>query len=298
MRSRAWCFTLNNYTDLELAAFLGTTCRYIIVGFEIAPDTSTPHLQGYIYFKNAKSLTSLKNICSRSHWESAHGTPQENRTYCSKSGNFKEVGELPKKGARTDLVSAAQDMSAGISTSSLISTYGDIFLNSYKKVQHISKILTHEKNTKSLRIQFPADSLRSWQQRALKKLLKQNDRRVLWIHDNGNTGKTYLAKVLVLHHNAIYFNNSKSSDISFAYDNQPIVIFDFARCTEEYINYGTIETLKNGILFSSKYESSQKLFHSPKIIIFSNFVPDKAKLSADRWNCYTIDNEMKLIKQN
>jgi hypothetical protein len=37
------------------------------------------------------------------HIEAAKGTPQENRQYCSKDGNWEEQGDIPQQGKRRDL---------------------------------------------------------------------------------------------------------------------------------------------------------------------------------------------------
>nr|WAE42265.1 MAG: replication associated protein [Cressdnaviricota sp.] len=101
---RPWLFTLNNYTDEEVQYIKSIQCVYLIFGYELAPTTNTPHLQGYIYFKSAISFSTAKKRLPRSHVLNANGTPQENKTYCSKSGNFYEVGTLPSPGKRNDIL--------------------------------------------------------------------------------------------------------------------------------------------------------------------------------------------------
>ena len=69
------------------------------------------------------------------------------------------------------------------------------------------------------------------------------------------------------------------------------MIFDIPR------NYAAtdlrfVEDCKNGYLISSKYECRQKIFASPVDVVFSNEYPDKSLLSVDRWNVYSITDEM------
>lgn len=97
VRSRAWCFTLNNYTSEEVALLrvLSDGCKYLIFGYEVG-EKGTPHLQGYLYFKDAKSFSATKKFLpKRAHLEKARGTPEENKEYCSKDGEFEERGDLP-----------------------------------------------------------------------------------------------------------------------------------------------------------------------------------------------------------
>ena len=95
-RYRDWTFRLANYTQEEEEAIKKIDCEYMVFGHEIAPTTGTPHLQGYIYFKNRKSLNQLKKMFGdRTHLENAKGNSQQNYEYCTKEGNFFEKGKRP-----------------------------------------------------------------------------------------------------------------------------------------------------------------------------------------------------------
>lgn len=97
-RKRGWCFTLNNYTpeDWQFAQeSLPRSCVYVCVGKEVAPTTGTPHLQGYLYFANGKSLSAVRRIFPRAHFLAARGDAASNKEYCSKGGEFFESGTLP-----------------------------------------------------------------------------------------------------------------------------------------------------------------------------------------------------------
>lgn len=109
-RVRAYCFTINNYTEKDIETLQGLKCEYLVFGKEIAPETGTPHLQGYIYFANKMSFKKLKNSLDSAHIEEAKGSADANFTYCSKSGNFVEIGVRPQQGKRNDLKSIANSV--------------------------------------------------------------------------------------------------------------------------------------------------------------------------------------------
>lgn len=106
-KARGFCFTVNNYSgqDIDWLAKLGQepSTQYLIAGLEEAPSTGTPHIQGYIYFKNPRSIDKIWEEVP-GHVIRANGSPYDNFVYCSKGGIFKEWGTRPEKqGKRTDL---------------------------------------------------------------------------------------------------------------------------------------------------------------------------------------------------
>lgn len=131
------------------------------------------------------------------------------------------------------------------------------------------------------------------------RLLEQNDRKILWIVDEiGNSGKSWFGKWLVCtHDNAIHVENAKTADIKFAYNFEDIVVFDYTRSVEERVNYEVIESLKNGIMFSGKYESISKCTtKTTRIICMSNFMPELSKFSKDRWDIWVLENNENICK--
>lgn len=111
VRSRDWCFTTNNYSEEDISCldFLGNDLvssgiKYLCYGKEIAPTTKTKHLQGYVYFNNARSFKSaMATLPNGSHIEKCMGTAKQNKEYCEKEGEFVEYGELPEQGKRNDI---------------------------------------------------------------------------------------------------------------------------------------------------------------------------------------------------
>lgn len=132
-RSRAWCFTINNYGPNvpESLNNLQNNLQgsYLIYGYETAPTTGTPHLQGYIHLKNAKSFDRVRALLSGStgvvgiHIERAVADAVANITYCSKGGNFVELGERPQQGKRSDLDAVVRDINDGHSLATVAESH-------------------------------------------------------------------------------------------------------------------------------------------------------------------------------
>jgi len=115
-RSRRWCYTLNNYSKDELEELLSLNAEYHVIGFEEGEEEGTPHLQGFIIFKNARFFSALKKISARAHWEETIATSAQAADYCMKSGDFEEFGTRPHEGGagrREDLYKVADAVKAG-----------------------------------------------------------------------------------------------------------------------------------------------------------------------------------------
>lgn len=138
MSARCWTFTLNNYTEQEYTKIkeFGSSqnVTYLIVGKEVCPSTSTPHLQGYVYLKQRKRLAQLKDLLSpRVHLEKAKGTPEQNRTYCSKDGEYIECGLLPTgQGKRSDLLLVKNAIDEGLPRDEIRDRYFAVYARHYR----------------------------------------------------------------------------------------------------------------------------------------------------------------------
>lgn len=127
-----------------------------------------------------------------------------------------------------------------------------------------------------------------------------DSRTIFWIYEStGNTGKSFLAKYLVLEHSAVLVQG-KGTDILHAVAKTiesgvlpRLIIFDVPRVSQDFISYQALESLKNGCASSGKYEGCQILIPHPHILCFSNSMPKLEKLSRDRWVIYVIkDNQL------
>lgn len=127
-RSRNWVFTLNNYTDTEVATLKEWTagnCKYVGWGEEVG-ESGTPHLQGVIIFQNAVRLGTVKRLLPRAHIEVMRGTFAQARDYCMKDGKYYSWGMEPVgQGARSDVKSITESIKAGMSKREILEEHGD-----------------------------------------------------------------------------------------------------------------------------------------------------------------------------
>lgn len=65
---------------------------FIIIAFEFCPTTGKPHLQGYIYLKEKRTVNAVMQLFPASHIEIAREGPAKNFAYCAKTGVFKAEG--------------------------------------------------------------------------------------------------------------------------------------------------------------------------------------------------------------
>jgi len=131
-KMRSWCFTA---WDGE-PTFDEKKMRYLCFSPEVCPESGKHHLQGFVYFKSQMTLTAVQKYLMKTfgskkgiNLEFTKGTPEENRTYCGgahyddgkgkvKEPNpeFKEWGDLPKQGSRTDIDSIKDAIMSGETT--------------------------------------------------------------------------------------------------------------------------------------------------------------------------------------
>lgn len=249
-RKRRWCFTVNNYTDDDIAQMhkgFDNVSRFI-VGTEIG-TSGTPHLQGYVEFKNPHTFESVQSILPRSHIEPARGNRKQNITYCSKERV-------------------------------LVSTFPmDIRLRLLKN--------------------YDDTVWKPWQLQILDIVNSEPDARTFhWFWESaGNVGKSFLSKYIYLIKRTIIADGKKDNvfnqiltDIQ-SHDDDPnieVILLDIPRHNLEYVNYGMLEQIKNGLVYSGKYEGGVCLFDKVHLIIFANEYPKEYSVSTDRWNIVEI----------
>lgn len=135
-----------------------------------------------------------------------------------------------------------------------------------------------------------------WQLKILELIdTEPDDRLVHWFwSEKGGVGKSQFAKYCVANKNCLFFEEGKKADIMHLIFEAPedrlgCMIIDVPRDNGNHISYKAIESIKNGMIYSPKYEGGYKLFNSPHIIVFANEPPQEERLSADRWVIENID---------
>lgn len=122
-----------------------------------------------------------------------------------------------------------------------------------------------------------------------------DDRTVHWFWSNaGGVGKSQFAKYCVATQNCLFFEEGKKADIMHLIFEAPeerlhTMIIDVPRANGNKVSYKAIESIKNGMIYSPKYEGGYKLFNSPHIFVFANEPPQEEQLSSDRWVIRNID---------
>ena len=86
-RGRNWCGTLNNPGgDVKVEAVLRACAdvRYACGQREVGGVNGTEHDQFYVEFSTTYTLSAVRGLLPRAHWEVRRGTKREARDYCRK----------------------------------------------------------------------------------------------------------------------------------------------------------------------------------------------------------------------
>lgn len=237
-------FTLNNWTQEEYDMIVNglTQKSHDFIIGKEVGESGTPHLQGYVEFKSALKFRTVKNLLPRAHIEKAHGTREQNIKYCSKDGDFISRFPMPRR--------------------------------------------------ERLLMSYDHTIWKDWQLDVINIVNSTPDSRSIhWFWEaTGNTGKSFLAKFLFLKYKCIIADGKKDNifhQVKTFLDENPdedpvLVLLDVPRSASGYVCYGAIEQLKNGLIYSGKYEGGACVFNPPHVIVFANTPPSDYDWSADR----------------
>lgn len=293
---RRFCFTINNYTDQHVSTLetLGAsdTVRYLVYGREVG-ESGTPHLQGFIIFTNSTRFSVAKTrIGDTAHIEVARGSSKQAADYCKKDGNFTEHGEFPDcQGKRSDWDSYKEwihDIGRVPSRSEIVVKFPGLYARYRRACIDYAEAIAPPPVLTTSEPRF------GWQTRAAGILeAEPNDRTVNFIVDPvGNSGKSWFCKYALTKYpdRVQVFRIGKRDDLAFCVDiDKDIFLFDIPRGQMMYLQYSVLESMKDRMIFSPKYESSFKILRKvPHVMVFSNEAPDEASMSEDRYNIINI----------
>lgn len=286
-----WCFTLNNYNENDLVRIndlVPSSAEYLIYGKELG-EQGTPHLQGFITLHKRSRLQQVKKIIgSNPHLEIARNVNASIK-YCKKENQWVEFGSRTvTQGKRTDIDAFKEDVKSGVLDLALIREKHSEVYAKYTRfcLEYV------EDNYPS--IQIPEYELRNWQRFLLQKITSPPDRRkIIFVVDEiGNSGKSWFAHFHTSKNKNIsqVLLPGKKSDMAFVLKaNLKYLFLDAPRSKQgEYIQYDFLEDLKNGYVFSNKYESRIKTYEPMHVIVNMNEKPDMSKLSEDRYDIINI----------
>jgi len=314
-QSRRWVFTLffqdgtstermvEIVNSIEIGSFGGAQ-------LETAPDTGRFHIQGFVIFPTNKRFNAVVSLLGSlfpeiqaPHVEMMKGNVEDSERYCSKVesralGTEPRVwGDRPEgQGKRNDLHRAAEIMK---------STFGDERKRMRAVADEVpSVVLKYPRGLQMLASLYePApsavglptvDQLYDWQTNVLSKLsVVPDNRKIIWVSDpDGCNGKSTLVNICLRRDyvGQCILLDGRVSDMAYAYNGQRIVFFDITRTQADNLDhlYSFAEKLKNGVLFSSKFDSKPKIFDPPHVVFLSNSSPDMSKWTMDRYDIINV----------
>ncbi len=244
-----WCFTLNNPIVTDIDIIIGNAkVKSYVVQDEVG-ESGTPHLQGYIAFiRKLRPMGIFEGLSNAPHWEICRNI-DSSKTYCSDPDKRAPGGELWENCLPEKLIDYLQ-----------------------------------------------GKDLHPWQS-SLINIIKEepNQRTIHWVYEmNGNTGKSVLCRHLVITQapTTCTYVTGSAANVKYALAQMKVVpkliLVDYVRSQENFISYQMLEEVKNGMFFSTKYESSMKIYNPPHLVVMANFPPDITKLSMDRWRIWKI----------
>ena len=245
--------------------------------------SGTPHLQGTVCFLSRKRLTQVIAIIGQAHCSVTRFLSQSIE-YCKKDGDFFEIGNPPKgSGERSDLEDFKASVKEGVTDLEELRELHSSVCALYPR------FVKEYINDKKEKFTVENHELRPWQITLNTSLLRRPDKReIIFVIDlTGNKGKSWFARHYCdLHANAQIIVPGKKADMSYVVrDDCRVFFLDCPRSKQgDFIQYDFLEELKNGYIFSPKYESTLKKFPTPHVVVLMNEHPDMTKLSEDRYS--------------
>lgn len=135
------------------------------------------------------------------------------------------------------------------------------------------------------------EKLTDWQEEFRKELAIIKEREIDIIYDpQGNHGKTAFVRWMCVHKLGaqVPFGNDFKDlmQIVMCIGPKPIYFIDMPRAIKkEKLSalFSAIESIKNGYAYDTRYSFKQSYFDPPRVVVFTNNIPELEYLSIDRW---------------
>lgn len=304
MRSQnsKWTFTLNNYTDEDVDRLRGagndrSLTIYLVFSYEVAPTTGTPHLQGHIVFVKSPRFRSVRDIVGQgARLFMSKGSSEENYNYISKAcgeddSKIEEFGEMPsnesKQGERCDL----EDVKRAIKVDGVRSM--KVLRENFSGVCARNKqfVLDYIAD-QSRAVPMVKHPLHPFQADLYKVLIKRADKRkvIFNVDLDGNAGKSHFSHyVLSLHRDFTQLIDVDTfRDMAYVLSTDSRIIFiDTPKNHQDDEKmkdvYSFCEKIKDGSVFSSKYQPQVKDLFPCHVVVNMNRIPNLSGMSDDRY---------------
>lgn len=246
-------------------------------GFQAVKYFCTYHLKNETFEQAFKRLEGLYLICDKYIFSEEHG----------------ESGETPHiQGAfilKTKMRASTIQKHFFLNGVTLrkLKNWGAAYIYCRKEGNRIESNVKEPKPIKII------SELYQWQKEIEKIVLSPpDDRTIYWFwKEQGCIGKSQLAKYLCVKHKCLFCQGGEYRDImNLIFNNDmevcPAVVFNLVRGSGNRISYKSLESIKDGLVCNTKYETGVKIFNAPHVIVFANMPPntDPEIMSHDRWN--------------
>lgn len=275
-----WVFTWNNYEKWDkdwyntLSSIDSSIVPVLVFQEEEGDENGVPHIQGALSFRSKNRPFSL-NLPKSIIWilgnacdvKGNEKPPRMCKAILKKSREYACKLHTRKPGAVPYMRGFAKD----------VEEYIVHIENKYEWQKEIDELVASE----------------------------PDERSIYWIWGDGNVGKTYYQKHLFTTGERVVILGGKASDcknaiVDYKSKNNRIprtILINVTRDKRRDVSYDTLETIKDMIFYSGKYEGGMVCGKNPHVIVFANNPPDTEKMSMDRWWIRKIEN-MKLVNEN
>lgn len=253
------CLVWNNYPENWIEVFekyyQEGKVQYMCGGEEVAPTTGTPHIQGYVSWKNETRFARLAKKL-RCAFIMAHGNDHENRAYCSKT----RPGDTPNKVFRewgTPKVTPQEGGRAG----------GEAEKRRWEDARQAAKEGRMDDIPADIYVRYckNLEWIRAQNEPVPKDL--DGELKHVWIHGPAGVGKSRVARIL----SGGNFYSKNLNKWWDGYKGQPFVVIDEVSTKNAEWMGDLLKIWADRYAFNSETKGSSRVIRPICIIVTSNY---------------------------